>query len=229
MQRGAGIWDFGKKWPFLNLKPPQKPFPNSQNKRRLNLAILGKNHQFPGIMHLLEFTIRPVRPDDSPAMCELIKPIYEEYGFPWDPDDFDADLCNVKTHYIDPGTPFFVAETETGLLGYCGISFHPKRPGNVGEKVFEDGLERLSGSDCEIHRLYIRTDLRGAGVGKELFEKCLEEAKSRSCSLLEIWSDQKLERAHAFYEKYGAKRIANRICNDALNSPEWGFLLALDR
>lgn len=45
---------------------------------------------------------------------------------------------------------------------------------------------------------------------------------------MEIWSDKRFVEAHRLYQRLGAFVVADRICSDPDNSPEWGLLLPLD-
>lgn len=55
--------------------------------------------------------------------------------------------------------------------------------------------------------IFVSQDLRGKGIGKKLFLKCVSEAVKRGCGRMEwsvlTWNKNAIE----FYEKLGAKRL----------------------
>ncbi len=89
------------------------------------------------------------------------------------------------------------------------------------------GLKKRSDERCELYRLYLKKEHRGLGLGKELYQFAQTVARDMRFHEIEIWSDKKLESAHAIYGKSGAISLGDRICNDPDNSEEWGFLLTL--
>ena len=127
------------------------------------------------------------------------------------------------------------AATNTGA-GTCDPDLCPPPPKirccvTEGEEDENEENEveckQRSPEKCELYRLYLRKDYRGLGYGKELYQFAQTTAKNMGFQEMEIWSDKKLEPAHAMYGKSGAISLGDRICNDPDNSEEWGFLLSL--
>lgn len=171
----------------------------------------------------MSFVIRPATGADSLPAANVVKAVFEEYGFTWDADDYCADLYDLETHYLQVGNRFWVAELDGQIVATTALEFYNSLPGTVGEAIEIDGKIRAAGSDCSLERLYVHPEARGKGLGRALLETTIQEAKGRQA--MEIWSDKKLENAHRLYGHYGAIPIGDRICDDPDESPEWGFVL----
>jgi len=171
--------------------------------------------------------IRSATRADEPGIQRAIRACYDEYEFSWDPDGYMADIYDLKAHYFDHGDGFFVAEAEGEILGSAALEVFVRVPGNPGDVTIVDGKVRVCAADCSLERLYVHPDHRRKGVGIALLVHVLGEARRLGKTNLELWSDKKLTKAHALYEKYGAINVGERICDDPDESPEWGMLIAL--
>lgn len=172
-------------------------------------------------------TIRTFRTGDEDGVVAVVRTVYDEYGFTWDASDYCADLYDLAAHYGGSRRGFWVAEDAEGIRGCAGLETFDPVPGPEGALVPGEGLPRLGGSDCGLLRLYVHPLARGRGIGSALFERVIAEALARGRRRMEIWSDKRLLDAHRLYEKRGAVRVAERICDDPDESPEWGMLLRL--
>ena len=175
----------------------------------------------------MSFEIRLATQKDSPAVVKIIKEVYDEYHFTWDPDDYHADLYDLDTHYIQAGQLFWIAEQGNIPLATCALEFFQNVPGHPGEVLEHNGERRIGASDCALQRLYVRPSVRLGGVGTALFLNAMDEARSRGRKQMEIWSDKRFEAAHRLYQKHGASVVGDRICDDPDVSPEWGLALPL--
>jgi GNAT superfamily N-acetyltransferase len=102
------------------------------------------------------------------------------------------------------------------VIGTAGLDLSNGRTG---------GLE---GCDCSLERLYVRGAARGKGAGSALLRTVLEAARAAGRRRLAIWSDKRFADAHRLYERFGARVVAERVCDDPDESPEWGLVVALD-
>lgn len=175
----------------------------------------------------MAFEIRPATQADSAAVIEVIKEVYDEYNFTWDPEDYHADLYDLDTHYLSHGNPFWIAESEGRPIGTCALELFRILPGIPGETITYEEQRRIGASDCSLQRLYVRPTARAGGVGTALLKKAVSEAQARGRKQMEIWSDKRFEAAHRLYQKHGASVVAERICDDPDESPEWGLALPL--
>lgn len=190
-------------------------------------VVLIQGPELGGNLRGMSFSIRPATGADSLAAANVVKAVFEEYGFTWDAEDYCADLYDLETHYIQAGNRFWVAESTGQIVATSALELFDVLPGQAGKAVVLEGKVRAAGSDCSLERLYVHPLARGAGLGRRLLETTINEARSLGRSAMEIWSDKKLENAHRLYGHYGALPIGDRICDDPDESPEWGFVLVV--
>lgn len=164
---------------------------------------------------------------DQPDVQRVIKTVYDEYGFTWDPDEYHKDLFDLDHYFNRKGGGFWVAEHEGRVVGTIGLTTFPALPGERGTIIEHKGKRRIAQADCEFWRLYIVKEARGLKLGRALSETIMDAARQRGCKLMEIWSDKNFRDAHALYAKLGATTIGERICDDPDEAPEWGMMLPL--
>lgn len=163
---------------------------------------------------------------DERAIQTLIRQVYDEFGFGWDPDGYHADIYNLESHFALPNR-FWVAEEAGRIIGCIGVEVFDPLPGEY-KQIFDTGrLLRIGQADSELVRLYTYPEARGRGIGRQLAEVCIEHARHHGCRLMEIWSDFNLVDAHRLYTKLGAELIGERICAPPDEAPEHGFALEL--
>lgn len=93
----------------------------------------------------------------------------------------------------DPNQFLAVAVSEQGaLLGTLQITFlhHLSRRGSTRAQI--EGV-RISG------------DARGRGLGTEMIQYAIDEARARGCRIVQLMSDLQRQEAHHFYEKLDFK------------------------
>ena len=66
-------------------------------------------------------------------------------------------------------------------------------------------LSYCGGMRAQIENVFIRSDQRGLGIGKSVFEWAINRAKEKKVHLLQLTSDKKRPRAIKFYEDLGFK------------------------
>ena len=175
-----------------------------------------------------QFNIRLATRRDEPAIQNVIRTVYDEYGWPWFPDGYHQDLYNIDAGYFDKGGSFWVGELNGEVIATTGLEVFPAFPNETNERlVMVDGAWRGAGCDCSLERLYMLAEGRGKGYGSQLFHHTANHARSIGCRRMEIWSDKKLLDGHKLYERIGAKPIGERLCHDPDQSPEWGFMMDL--
>lgn len=175
----------------------------------------------------MDFTIRAATQADAPEAVRVVKAVFDEYSFTWDPDDYHADLYDLQSHYLDEGNLFWVAEKDGQIVGTVALEFYDPLPGEAGETITHDATQRAGGTDCSLERLYVHPDGRRMGIGHALTETVIEEAKSRQRQAMELWSDKRFGDAHRLYGRFGAEVIGERICDDPDESAEWGLVIRL--
>jgi putative acetyltransferase len=152
--------------------------------------------------------IRRAQKGDEERIQAVIKAVWDEHGFAWDPAYYNRDLTDIQRHYFDAGGDFWVLVDGGAVVGTAG--YLPR----------SDGV-------CELMRLYLLKSARGQGWGKRLFQHVVDAARQRGFKQMVIWSDKQLETAHQMYLRFGAKPIGDRWVRDADTYEEWGFVLDL--
>lgn len=105
---------------------------------------------------------------------------------------FDAELCSLPGDYAPPRGALLLARVEDEVAGCCAL-----RP--------------MDSSDypnaAEMKRLFVRKAFRGFGLGRQLTEAILDEARRAgySCVLLDTLDE--MEAARALYEDLGFEEI----------------------
>ncbi len=174
--------------------------------------------------------IRPATPGDSADAVRVVRAVFDEYGFIWEPDGYHADLYDLEAHYLDRGHGFWVGiDGDGGVVGTVALERFAPLPGEPGEPITIDSVRRVGGCDCSLQRLYVAPSARRDGAGTALLCAALDGARSERRRLLEIWSDKRFADAHRLYERVGARTVAERISTDPDESAEWGLVLSLER
>lgn len=171
-------------------------------------------------------TIRELAPGDSAGVVSTVKAVFDEYKFTWEEDGYHADLYDL-TGYLDPSqSRFWVAILKDEIVGCGGICFFDEIPHQLGQVQDHQGTLRVGKCTCEIARLYVKPEARRLGIGGAVMELIVQEMDIRSLTNCEIWSDKRFKEAHLLYQKFGAKVVGERICDDPDEAPEWGLILS---
>jgi GNAT superfamily N-acetyltransferase len=129
-------------------------------------------------------SIRPYRADDYAAVALLVGTVLSEFGFAAQMESLARDLSEAHERYAGGRAGFWVAESDGEIVGTVAI--RPKEA-----------------ATCEIKRLYLRADRRGAGVGQALFAHA--EAFARGAGYERMWLDssRRFTKARRLYERNG--------------------------
>jgi ribosomal protein S18 acetylase RimI-like enzyme len=100
-----------------------------------------------------------------------------------------------KTEISDSSNLFLIAEYEGQVFGYAQVSSGNQTP------------EITSKNPIELVRIYLLPEFIGKGLGSSLMQACLQEslARGHDAIWLGVWEHN--QRAIAFYEKWGFKKI----------------------
>ena len=137
----------------------------------------------------------------------VVSTVFEEYGFPFEESDYDADVLAPERFYHGETGWFWVALDAAGAVAGC-----------VG--LTDDG-----GGEFELHRLYVLAEARGHRLGEQLCQQVIERAREKGCRRLVLFSDVHFEHAHALYRRCGWRANRFRYAPDPWQSREWGFLM----
>lgn len=139
---------------------------------------------------------------------DVVRAVYDEYGFTWEPDGYHRDLFTVAETYLHTGGGFWVLVEGERVVGTVAA------------------LDRGDGV-VEGERLYLLRERRGRGEGERLVRHLLDWARAAGFRRFVGWSDKRFAEAHALYEKIGMVRVGERVLDDPDESPEWGYELDL--
>jgi len=135
-----------------------------------------------------EVVFRPAVAADLPAIMELLA---------------DDDIARARGGYdaplplrafaeidADPRNELVVADDQGTIVGTCQLTFIP-------------GLSRGGAERMTIEAVRVRSDLRGAGIGRRMMVHALDRARARGCVLAQLTTDKRRTEAHRFYESLG--------------------------
>ncbi len=128
--------------------------------------------------------IRDYRVADAEVVNALVTGALAEHGLTVNALGIAEDLAQAHTRYAGPQAGFWVAELEGDVVGTVAI--RPKE-----------------GDACELKRLYLRSDKRGAGIGQALYARA--EAFAIAAGYRRIWleSSRRFTKARKLYERNG--------------------------
>lgn len=155
--------------------------------------------------------LRPIRPEDSPAVIDLVSSAYDEYeGCVLDLPGVDDDLPVLAQRWAAAGGGGWVVDRpDVGVVAVVGWA--PVRAGVV-----------------ELKRLYVSSSARGRGLGSALATLVLAAASEHGAELVELWSDTRFLDAHRLYERVGFERQPEtRDLHDPSDTTEYRYTRSL--
>jgi len=159
-------------------------------------------------------SIRPATDPDGAPLARLIASVFSEYeNCPFVPEEF-PELTAPATYYASRGGQLWVVPGKDGaVLGSIAVARHHRR------------------DTAELFKVYLSPSLRGIGLAGRLLETALDHATGpMAVRRVELWSDTRFTRGHAFYAKHGFARMAGlRALHDVAETLEFGFSRSLGR
>lgn len=98
----------------------------------------------------------------------------------------DEDLDTIPTTYSGRGA-FWLALQNDHVIGTVGLK-------DMGNNV------------VKLKRMFVTSELHGAGIGESLLTFALNHAKSQGFTKIILNTNEHMTRAHHFYEKHGFKQ-----------------------
>jgi putative acetyltransferase len=162
-------------------------------------------HPDPGL------SLRMAENRDAQDLFGLLALCFAEYsGCFVDPHDDLADLRRPEASFRGAGEAFWVMDDAHGRICAC-----------VAVNMPESGV-------AELHRLYVRPDQRGRGLGAALTRYVERHARENGAQRIRLWSDTRFTTAHRLYERLGYVRIdGQRELGDISHSKELCFVKPL--
>ena len=132
--------------------------------------------------------IRPVEHADNVNLATVLRAILVEMGVPKVGTAYEDKAldCMYET-YAETNAQYFVVEQDGAILGGAGIA----------------ALANYDGPVCELQKMYVSSELRGRGVGKQLMNTCLEFASKSGFEQVYIETMPYMEAAQKLYKKTG--------------------------
>jgi putative acetyltransferase len=154
-----------------------------------------------------EPVIRLVIDADAQDLFGLLSLCYAEYpGCFVDPHDDLPDLRAAGSSYAATDGAFWAVEDERGRVCACVAVDFPER------------------GTAELHRLYVRSDRRGQGLGSLLVHQAENRARARGADHIVLWSDTRFTTAHRLYRRLGYTQVdGQRQLADISESAEYRF------
>ena len=151
--------------------------------------------------------LRHARDEDAQDLFGLLALCFADYpGCFIDPHDDLKDLRMPGSSLTGNGGVFWVVEDERGRVCAC-VSVDFPAPGTA-----------------ELHRLYVRPDQRGKGLGSFLVLAVERHAREEGANRMIFWSDTRFTDAHRLYRRLGYRQTEGlRELGDISNSSEYHF------
>ena len=136
-----------------------------------------------------EITIRQATNADQEEVCSLVFGVLAEYALEPDLDGTDCDLSNIELNYTDRGGTFELM-----------LDAHGKIVGTI-------GLYPLNSEIVELRKMYFAPEVRGRGLGHELLERTIENARKLGYLRVYLETASVLKQAVHLYEKFGFRPV----------------------
>ncbi|HZH98051.1 MAG TPA: GNAT family N-acetyltransferase [Fimbriimonadaceae bacterium] len=137
--------------------------------------------------------IRRIEASDDPWVAEVIRTVMPEIGAGGEGFAIhDPEVDHMSVSYAPPRAGYWVIEREGRILGGGGFAQLVSGPEGV----------------CELRKMYFLPELRGLGLGKQLLDMILREAKGagyRQCYLETLAS---LTPAITLYRQFGFEPLS---------------------
>ncbi|MEV6327072.1 GNAT family N-acetyltransferase [Streptomyces sp. NPDC051909] len=149
----------------------------------------------------MDFTIRPVRPEEYETLGEITGRAYLDDGFLLHGADdwYYGHLRNVAGR-VEVAEVLAAVDADGAVLG--GVTFVPA-PGVMGD--------RARPGETEIRMLAVDRAARGRGVGEALVRACVERARAvEGCERIVLSTQPEMRTAHRIYERLGFRRAPER-------------------
>ena len=140
-------------------------------------------------VHGRPVVLRRARPPDVPAILDLMA---------------DDDLGRSRETVTDLGpyrAAFDVIDADPAQL--LVVATLDARAVATLQLTFIPGLSRRGSLRCQVEAVRVASDLRGSGLGGAMMRWVIDEARSRSCSLVQLTSHLSRTDAHRFYARLG--------------------------
>ena len=136
--------------------------------------------------------IRSIRKEDNEQVAALIRKVLLDLGAPKVGTAYaDVTLDHMFENYDKPRAAYFVVEENETILGCAGIA----------------QLDNSEDNICELQKMYFLEEARGRGIGSEMLQKCLENAKEFNFEEIYLETMPYMKAAQKLYVRMGFEYI----------------------
>lgn len=148
---------------------------------------------------MINLAMKNIIEAETPAQIEAARGLFREYekwlGIKLCFQNFEDEIENLPGKYAAPDGRLFLIYSGEKLAG-CGAL-----------RKLEDGV-------CEMKRLFVRDEFRGAGLGNFLIENLIAEARRIGYQKMRLDTfPPKMAKAVRLYESYGFREIPSYYDN----------------
>lgn len=136
--------------------------------------------------------VTPTKADDLVATSGIFREYAISLGFDLCFQDFEGEISNLPGDYAAPRGALLLAKVDGVIAGCCAL-----RPLDSSDYV----------NAAEMKRLYVRPAFRGLGLGRQLAEAILDEARIGGYDSVLLDTLDDMEIARAMYQELGFKEI----------------------
>lgn len=132
--------------------------------------------------------IREIAKSDNADIARVIRKVLVELGVPKVGTTYaDTALDHMFENYDVPRATYFVVEQNGRILGCAGVA----------------PLENYNGNCCELQKMYFLEAARGKGIGSQMIEACLSQAKAFGFEQCYLETMPYMAAAQKLYKKSG--------------------------
>lgn len=145
------------------------------------------------------YTIRKLRKSDNEYISRVIHQVMTEYELDRPGTSLsDEEVKAMYEAYSHARASYYVVvDNDDHVVGGAGIGPLPGADDDV----------------CELKKMYILPEVRGAGVGEHLLQLCLEDARKAGYHTCYLETIRQMTAARRLYAKYGFEPLAAPIGN----------------
>jgi putative acetyltransferase len=136
--------------------------------------------------------VTPVSEEELAATSDIFREYAISLGFDLCFQDFEGEIAHLPGDYAPPRGALLLAKVNGNIAGCCAL-----RPLDSSDYV----------NAAEMKRLYVRQAFRGLGLGRQLAEAILDEARMGGYDSVLLDTLDDMEIARAMYDELGFKEI----------------------
>ena len=138
--------------------------------------------------------IREVRPDDAAQIAGIYNRYILETTISFETQPLSAEDMRIRIEEISSYFPYFVAENNGKLTGYCYA--HPWKERAAYCKTLETTI-------------YLASEAKGKGLGTRLMTQLIKECRNRGYHALIACITAENEESCQFHERLGFKKVSH--------------------